>query len=84
MMPMYNLVQFSHNYRKTFGNLWQYCKNIPPVNDNGNIAEFNGANATDSINFKTKITSQSGNNGRINNVEIIFPLKYLNIFLQNS
>ena len=54
--------------QKTFGNPWQYCKNIPAVNDNGNIAEFNGANATDSFNFKAKITRQTGNNGRINNV----------------
>ena len=51
---MYNLVEFSDNYPKTFGNLCQYCKNIPAVNDNGNIAEFNGANATDSFNFKQK------------------------------
>ena len=79
-MPMYNLVEFSDNYPKTFGNLWQYCKNIPAVNDNGNIAEFNGANATDSFNFKAKITSQTGKNGRINNVGIIFPIKYFSDF----
>ena len=29
---------------------------MPAVNDDRNIIDFNGANATDSFNFKTKIT----------------------------
>ena len=51
-MPMYNLTEYSDNYLKTSGNLWQYCKDILAVNDDSNIVEFNGANATDSFNFK--------------------------------
>ena len=51
-MPMYNLVEYSDNYSKTSGSLWQYCKEILSVNDNGDIVDFNGANATDSFNFK--------------------------------
>ena len=54
VMPMYNLIEYSDNYSKTPGGLPQYCKDKPDVNDNGNIAEFNGANATDSFNFKPK------------------------------
>ena len=27
------------------------CKDIPAVNNNGNIVDFNGANATDTFNF---------------------------------
>ena len=80
VMPMYNLIEyiqlFKNSYSKTFGSLWQYCKEIPAVNDAGNIANFNGANATDSFNFKTKITVQTNNNGRIDDVEIMVPLKY--------
>ena len=38
-----------------------------------------GANATDSFNFKAKITGQTGNNGT-KNVEIMVPLKYLSNF----
>ena len=30
----------------------QYCKEIPALNDYGAIVNFNGANATDSFNFK--------------------------------
>ena len=37
-------------------NLGVYGKDIPAVNNNGDIVDFNGANATDSFNFKTKIT----------------------------
>ena len=74
VMPMYNLIEYSDNYSKTSGSLWQYCKDIPAVNNNGNIVDFNGANATDSFNFKTKITDQTDNNGRIDIVETMVPL----------
>ena len=80
VMPMYNLIEYSDNYSKTSGSLWQYCKEIPAVNNDGNIVDFNGANATDSFNFKTKITGQTDNNGRIDNVEVMVQLKYLSNF----
>ena len=31
VMPMYNLIEYSDNYSKTSGSLWQYCKEIPAV-----------------------------------------------------
>ena len=52
VMPMYNLIEYSDNYSKTSGSLWPYCKEIPAIDDYGAIADFNGANATDSCNFK--------------------------------
>ena len=52
VMPMYNLIEYSDNYSKTSESLWQYCKDIPAVNDDGEIVNFNGANATDSFNLK--------------------------------
>ena len=79
VMPMYNLIEYSDNYSKTSGSLWQYCKDIPAVDNDGDITDFNGANATDSFNFKTKITGQTNNNGIIN-IEIMVPLKYLSNF----
>ena len=86
VMPMYNLIEYSDNYSKTSGSLWQYCKEILAVNSAGIIVDFNGANATDSFNFKTKITGQTAadnNNGNIAgrvDVEIMVPLKYLSNF----
>ena len=70
-MPMYNLIEYSDNYLETSGSLWQYCKEIQEVNNASNIVDFNGANATDSFNFKTKITGQSDDDGRIDDVEIM-------------
>ena len=80
VMPMYNLIEYSDNYSKISGSLWQYCKDIPAVNNVGNIVDFTATNTTDSFNFKTKITGQTNNDGEINGVEIMVPLKYLSNF----
>ena len=82
VMSVYNLIEYSDNYSKTSGSLWQYCKDIPAKYDNGVIIDFNGDNVTDSFNFKTKIagqTSNDNNNGNIAgrvNVKVMVPLKY--------
>ena len=67
--------------QKQLGAYGNIVKTIPAVNNSGAIVDFNGGNATDSFNFKTKITGQTDDNGRIDNVEIMVPLKY---FLDNS
>ena len=36
VMPMYNLIEYSDNYTKTTGSLWQYCKDMPVRNNNNN------------------------------------------------
>ena len=79
VMPMYNLIEYSDNYAKTTGSLWQYCKDIPARNNNNEIIVFDVNNVTDSFNFKAKITGQTGNDGT-KDVEIIVPLKYLSNF----
>ena len=79
VMPTYNLIEYSDNYSKTSGSLWQYCREISAVNNEGNIVQFTGANATDSFKFKTKITGKTNNDGIIN-VEIMAPLQYLSNF----
>ena len=76
---MYNLIEYSDNYSKTSRNLWQYCKHIPAVN-NGNIVEFNEAHATDSVNSKVEISSQTDNVRKLDNVKIMVSLKYLSNF----
>ena len=78
-MPMYNLIEYSDNYAKTTGSLWQYCEDIPARNDNDEIIVFDVNNVTDSFNFKVKITGRTGNYGT-KNVEIMVPLKYLSNF----
>ena len=59
--------------------MWQYCNDIPAVDNNNDTVNFNENNFTDSFNFKVKITGQTGDDGTTN-VEIIVPLKYLSNF----
>ena len=80
VMPMYNLKEYSDNYSKTFGSLWQYCKDILAVNNNDAIVNFNQGNDTDLFNFKAKIAGQTNNDGEINDAEIMVPLKYFSNF----
>ena len=67
VMPMYNLIEYSNNYSKTSGSLWQYYKDDP----NDNIAD------SESFKSKLKITGKTPDNGNTKDVEIIVPLKYL-------
>ena len=50
-MPMYNLIEYSDNYSKTSGSLWQYTKYIPAVNNDNVIVDFTNNSLTDSFNF---------------------------------
>ena len=52
VMPMYNLIEYSDNYSKTSGSLWQYAKDLPAVDNNNAIGNFINNNLTDSFNFK--------------------------------
>ena len=79
-MPMYDLKEYSDNYLKTTGSLWQYCKDIPAAGSNDNIVNFNGVNATDSFNSKAKVTAQTDDDGEIDNAEIMVLLDYLSYF----
>ena len=78
-MPMYNLIEYRDNYSKTSESLWQYCKDIPAVDNNNAVVNLTENILTDSFNFKAKMTDQTGNNGT-QDVEIMVPLKYLSYF----
>ena len=92
IMPKYNLslikfinlkpitIEYSDNYSKISGSLWQYCKEISAVNNPGNIIDFTVDDTTDSFKFKTKMTGQTNNDRQINGVEIIVLVKYLSNF----
>ena len=78
VMPMYNLLEYSDNYLKISRILWQYCRNEPAVNDNGEIIDFTADNSeTDSS--KIKKTSKKAKNGQ-KQVKIMLPLKKLSNF----
>ena len=53
VMLMYNLIEYSNNYSKTSGSLWQYYKDDP----NDNLAN------SESFKYKVKITRNTPNDG---------------------
>ena len=55
VMPKHNLIKYSGNYSKPSGSLWQYCKDVPVVDNNGAIVNFAENNLTNSFNFKVKM-----------------------------
>ena len=79
VLPIYNLIEYSDNYFVTSWSLWQYCKDIPAVNNNGDVVDFNGTSATNGFNSKATITGQT-DNCEIKNIEIMAPFKYLSNF----
>ena len=80
-MPMYNLIEYSDNYSKISGNLWQYYGDEPNLNDAVILANFPSNSV--SFKFKQKITGSTGDDG-IEAVKIMVLLKYLSNFLENS
>ena len=69
-MPMYNLIEYSDNYAKTTGCLWQYFRDEP----NDDIED------SESFKSKIKITGKTHDDNNGKDVEIMVPLKYLSNF----
>ena len=59
--------------------MWQYCKDIPAVDNNNAIVNFTENIFAGPFNFKVKMISQTGDDGT-KNVEIIVLPKYLSNF----
>ena len=70
VIPMYNLIEYSGNYVKTSGSLWEYYRHEP----NNNLAD------SESFKFKVNITGKTPANDNKKDVEIMVPLKYLSNF----
>ena len=81
-MPMYNLLEYSKNYRKATGSLWNYYRDEPsnPFSSN-----------SESLKYKTSITENTYNVGvgeewydankvGKNKAEVVIPLKHLSNF----
>ena len=79
VMLMYNLLEYSKNYRKTTGSLWNYYRD-EPSNPLSWISE--------SFKYKTGITGNTYNIGAgydenkvgKNETEVVIPLKHLSNF----
>ena len=69
-MPMYNLTQYSNNYTKTSGSVWQYHKDD----------QYDNITDSESLKFKARITRRIPDAGNTKDVEIVVPLKYFSNF----
>ena len=90
-MPMYNLLEYSKNYRKTIGSLYNYYRD--ELTNDGNDNNFDNINVVNSeaFKYKNKITGNTYNvdagaqgydvnkNGT-QKIELAIPLKYLGNF----
>ena len=75
-MPLYNLIEYSDNYSKISGSLWQYYTDEPFINNNGVIVDVPDHLDSASFKYKQEITR----NNWAKDAEIMLPLKYLSIF----
>ena len=60
VMPMYNLLEYSKNYRKTIGSLYNYYRDELSNDGNDNFANRNLVNSN-AFKYKNKITGNTYN-----------------------
>ena len=91
-MPMYNLLEYSKNYKKTTGSLWNYYREEPsnPLSSNSESFKYKSSITGKTYNVDEKITDADGNEvenpkydankvGK-NETKLVVPLKYLSNF----
>ena len=90
VMPMYNLLVYSKNYKKTIGSLYKYYRDELTNDVNDNFANRNVVNSN-AFKYKNKITGDTynvaaaaagcdTNKEGTQAIELTIPLKYLGNF----
>ena len=82
-VPTYNLLEYSKNYRKTTGSLWNYYRDELSSGFNNNNRDRMNYSIKDSYSFdnKTSITGQLENDDEEKEeIKIVVSLKYLSNF----
>ena len=72
VMPMYNLLEYNKNYRKTTGSLWNYFRDEPsnPLSSN-----------SESFKYKASILGKTPEyNDSLTKAKVVIPLKHLSNF----
>ena len=81
-MPIYNLREYSKNYRKTTGSLCNYYRDEPNTGAVGNI-NYSIKNSK-SFDYKTSITGKlEGKNVEKDDAETVVPLKFSSNFFRS-
>ena len=72
VMLMYNLLEYSKNYRKTTGSLWNYYRDEPSTPPSSNSESFK---------YKTSIVGETpDDNDSLTGAKVVIPLKHLSNF----
>ena len=89
-MPMYNLLEYNKNYRKTIGSLYDYYRDELTNDNNNNFANRNVVNSNtfkykniiigNTYNVDATAAGYDPNKIGTQEVEIAIPLKYLGNF----
>ena len=79
-MPIYNLFEYSKNYRKTRGSLWNQDRDEP--NSDRNVSINDSIRGSKYFDYKANVIEGgvTQNNLTKNGVRIFVPLKYLSNF----
>ena len=81
VMPMYNLLEYSKNYKKTTGSLWNYYRDEPSSTIGANNITHSILNS-ESFDYKANFMENgvTHNNLTKNNAKVVIPLKHLSKF----
>ena len=83
VMPMYNLLEYSKNYKNTTGSLWNYYRDEANSSTDDNNITHSILNSK-AFDYKANfISSVKNNNLTKNDVKIVVPLKYLSNLWKN-
>ena len=96
VMPIYNLLEYSKDYRKTTERLWNYYRDEPsnPLSSNSESFKYKTSITGNTYNVDKKITDDDGNEvdnpkydenkaGK-NKTDVVIPLKHLSNFWRSS
>ena len=85
VMPMYNLLECSKNYRKTTGKLWNYYRDEPSnhLSSNSESFKYKASITGNTYNVGAGEAGYDANKVGKNETEIVIPLKHLKRFLES-
>ena len=85
VMPMYNLLEYSKNYKKTTGSLWNYYRDEPsnPFSTNSESFKYKTSITGNTYNVGADEANYDANKVGKKETEIVIPLKHLSNFWRN-
>ena len=81
-MPMYNLFEYSKNYRKTTGSIWNYYRDEPsnPLSSNSESSKYKTSITGNTYDLGVDDAGYNAERVGKNNTEVVIPLKHVSNF----